>query len=444
MRRDREELINQILFAITDIHASGDVIKVQNRATSKLNKYFTRKKIIQILNKSLSLAMLSDSEIYNISRFLVDNKYLDINLSEYFTDEEMTKAVSEVVNLINEYEERVVFKDVVFNDDEIKPQFTGFISYQDIAKMYEAGVLNYNFATQRKAKIIKYRNRVERIPSVNEQNVSEIKEDVTKGLFEENTITLNIRPTGDNLYNYNPETKRLEINTDALIDVIDGYHRISGIHDAWKANKNIKGKMVLLIKNISIDKARYFIRQESKGTLNNQEEMRLYDSSSNLAKLINDINTNSNSTNILFNKITSGNNTENTLIIYDIFAYVMDKSWTKKLSKTSIRELMKITNFICDFYSIAYECIMEKFSVKEIEQLKDIENNISLDPMFMSGLLFPAVKMYEENNGNIDIDSIEKMVNKINYELVDNDYTYENQNEDYQINRYIKAWTNVI
>lgn len=388
--------------------------------------------------------MLSDSELYNISLFLVDNKYLDVKLSDYFSDKEMSEAVSNVADLINEYEDKVVFRNVEFNGDEIKPQFVGFISYQDIAKMYEAGVLNYNFATQRKAKIIKYRNKVERIPSINERNVAEIKQEVLDGLFEENTITLNIRPTGDDLYSYDDEVRKLEINEDSLIDVIDGYHRITAIYDAWKINKNIKGKMALLIKNIRIDRARYFIRQESKGTLNNQEEMRLYDSSSNLAKLINDINTNSNSNNILFNKITSGNNNENTLIIYDIFALSMDRAWTERLSKTSSRELLKIRNFICDFYSIAYDCILEKFNITTLEELKTIEDNVALDPMFMSGFLFPALKMYEENDGQIDDNTIEKMVNKLNYNMVDNNYTYENQNDEFEINRYIKTWKNVI
>lgn len=444
MKRNREELINEILFTISDIHVSGDIIKVQNRATSKLQKYFTRKRIIQIFNKSLSLSSLSDSELYNISLFLVDDGLLNLDLSDYFTDEEMSKAVAEVVDLINEYEEKVVFRNIEFNGDDLKPQFTGFISYEDVAKMYDAGVLNYNFATQRKAKIIKYRNRVERIPTINENSVAEIKKEVLDGLFEENTITLNIRQTGDNLYSYDKETKKLEINQEAMIDVIDGYHRITGIHDAWKVNKNIKGRMVLLIKNISIDKARYFIRQESKGTVNNQEEMRLYDSSSNLAKLINDINTNANSNNILFNKITTGNNTENTLILYDIFVFSMDKAWSEKLSKTSTRELLKIKTFICDFYSIAYEIIMEKFNVKSLDELKMLENNIALDQMFMSGFLFPALKMYEENNGVIDDSKIEKMIDKINYEEKDNDYTYENQKDSYEINRYIKVWENVI
>lgn len=445
MKRNREELINEILFAIADIHTSGDIINVQNRATSKLQKYFTRKRIIQIFNKSLSLSMLSDGELYNISLFLVDNKFLDLDLSDYFTDEEMSKAVSETVDLINEYDEKVVFRNIEFNGDDLKPQFTGFISYEDVAKMHDAGVLNYNFATQRKAKIIKYRNRVERIPSINERNVAEIKKEVLDGLFEENTITLNIRQTGNDLYSYDEETRKLVINQDAVIDVIDGYHRITGIHDAWKINKDIKGKMVLLIKNISTDKARYFIRQESKASINNQEEMRLYDSSSNLAQLINDINTNSNSNNILFNKITTGNNTENTLIIYDIFATIMDKAWSEKLSKTSQRELLKIRKFICQFYSTAYEIIMEKFGVEKIEDLKRLDNNIALDPMFMSGFLFPALKMYEESNGQLDDDKkIEKMVNKLNYEEANNDYTYENQNDDYAIKRYIKAWENAI
>lgn len=444
MKRNREELINKILFSIADIHMSGNLVVIQNRASDKLDKYFTRKKIIQIFNKSLAFSMLTDSEIYHIALFLVDNECLDVKLSDYFTDDEMSKAVAQTVDLVSDYEDVVVFKNIIFNGDDLKPQFTGFISYEEIAKMHDAGVLNYNFATQRKAKIIKYRNKVERIPFVNERNVAEIKKEVLEGLFEENTVTLNIRLTGDDLYSYNETANTLTISKEALLDVIDGYHRISGIHDAWKTNKNIKGNMVLLIKHISIDKARYFIRQESLGTVNNQDEMRLYDSTSNLAKLINDINTNSNNNNILFNKITAGNDSENTLIVYETFALAMDNAWSKKLSKTSGRELYKIKNFICDFYSLSYECIMEKFGVKRLMDLKLLYNNIALDPMFMSGFLFPAEKMYKENNGEIDLDKIDKMIDKLNYEEKDNDYTYENESNSVQVGRYIKAWESAL
>lgn len=438
MKRNRDGLINAILYSIVQIHENKNIEEIQNKATKYLADYFSRMKVLQIFNMNLRISDLSDSDLYNLSLFLCDNKLMDdINLEDYFFETEMKEAIGNTIDKVNEYEDRVIFKNVEYNENDLKPQFILWLSYQEIAKMHDVNILNYNFATQRKAGWIKYKNSYIRIPTVNETNVREIKKEILTGLFEENTLTLNIRPTGEDLFEYDETTKTLIISRDAFIDIIDGFHRITAIHDAWKDNPNIKGKMSITIKNINIPKARRFIVQESKGTINGQEEMMLYDPSSNLAKLIEGINTDPSSENILFNKITTGNSVADTLVLYDIFAEVMRMSWYKKLNEVDITELEEVKNFIVKFYSMTYNLFKKKIGVNTIDELK---NTILLDQTFISGFLFPALEMYEQNNGQIDIAKIKKMVNKI--DLVDdkNKYTYENQRDSYEIGKYSKAW----
>lgn len=438
MKRNREELVKAVLYSITKIQESLDIQDIQDKATNTMSEYFTRMKIIQIFNMNLRMSKLTDNELYNLSIFLIDNKLMDgISLDDYYFESEIKEAVADKIDTVNEYKDRVIFKGVEYNENDLKPQFVLWLSYQDIAKMHDASILNYNFATQRKAEWINYRNTYIRIPTVNENNVREIKKEILLGIFEENTLTFNIRPTGDNLFEYHEDEKTLVINNNTFIDIIDGYHRITAIHDAWKENPNIKGKMCVIVKNISIDKARRFIAQESKGTLNGQEEMLLYDSSSNLAKLIEEINTNPSNENILFGKITTGNNVKDTLILYDIFADVMKMAWFKKLNEAGSNELEEIKKFICKFYGMTYEVIMKKFKVDTIDELK---NTVALDQTFLAGFLFPALTMYEKNNGQVDTAKIKKMVNKLDFNDEKNRYMYSTQKDNYEIEKYSKVW----
>lgn len=440
MRRNREELQDKITFAIKDIHRMGDAEKIKKLASTKLNKYFSEAKILQILNDSIPLASLTEEELYNVSLFVKDSGYTNVDLQEFFDNDEASRAVNTFRTADYNYDKEVVFGNMQYNGDELKPQWVGFISYQDIAKMFEAGVFNYNFATQRKAKMIKVRNRVERIATINNKNVQEIKNEVLRNKFEYNTITLNIRPSENDSYLYNPSTLELMVDLVATcIDTIDGYHRINGIYQAWLKNNNISGSMILLIKNIDIPQARYFIAQESKGTLNNQSEMKIYDMDTNIAKLITGIN--QDYTNVLGGRISTGNNTNNPLVYYEIFRHIMELSWGEKLNTVSPIELINIKDYISNFYTVTYELIMKKFKVNNIDEIDD---NLSIDMMFLSGWLFPALKIYEENDGKIDLEKIKKIISKIDWSAEDSKFTYENSNDSYEVDTYVKAWSRII
>lgn len=442
MRRDRSELEKAILSTIVTIHQEYDIVSFQDKAISKLSDYFSRSKVIQVLNMNTRIQDLSENELFNLSQYFKDNGLMDdIKLDDYFFPEDIKEAIANKIDKNNEYEKRVVFKNVEYNENDLKPQFVLWLSYQDIAKMHDASILNYNFATQRKAGWIEYKNKYIRIPTVNETNVREIKEEILLGLFEENTLTFNIRPTKEGLWEYEPSTKALVLNPDAIIDIIDGFHRVTAIHDAWKEKPDINGKMCIIIKNIDVKKARKFIAQESKGTLNGQEEMMLYDPSSNIVKLIDMINTEHSDENILFNRIVTGNGIKDALVLHDIFAEVMNIAWYKKLNESDIEELYKIKDFLVDFYSMTYTMIKKKFEADTIDELK---NNVSLNQTFISGLLFPALELYEKNNGKVEPSKIKKMVNKLEYELKDNKYTYSTQGDKYEIGRYSKAWKSAI
>ena len=434
---NREDLQNRVEMAISDIHKLNIAKQIRERMLFQLKEYFDSNKTLQILNKMIPIQTLSENELINLCTFLRRNGILNINPSDYWTEIEQTTASNDRIKM-NQYSNiQTLNLQNVLKIDGFNTQYVTQLSYEQLANLLNVGLISYNFATQRRARVIKVRNRVERVASINMDNVQAIKNEILNGTFQTNTITLNIRATGKEMFSYSSENMALSIpiGEDNSIDCIDGYHRLKAIQLAYSENNNIKGSMIVSIKNLTIEQARYFILQESKGTLNNQHELELYDMSGNIAKLIHEINSYNNKNNILYNSITSKNNDVNTLIFYDVFAEILQLSFGDLLNEADTIELYKLKQFIVDIYSIAYSLICKRFNVNTVREL----TGLPIDQMFMCGFLFVAHEMYTSNNKEVDVQKLEKIVRKIDFN--DDKLTYTNFNDKYDVNRYVKAWT---
>ena len=401
---NREDLQNRVEMTISDIHKLNMAKQIRERMLFQLKEYFDSNKTLQILNKMIPIQTLSENELINLCMFLRRNGILNINPSDYWTEIEQTKASNDIIKM-NQYSNiQTLNLQNVLKIDGFNTQYVTQLSYEQLANLLNVGLISYNFATQRRARVIKVRNRVERVATINMENVQAIKNEIINGTFQTNTITLNIRATGKEMFSYSSE------------------------------NKNIKGSMIVSIKNLTIEQARYFILQESKGTLNNQHELELYDMSGNIAKLIHEINSYNNKNNILYNSITSKNNDVNTLIFYDVFAEILQLSFGDLLNEADTIELYKLKQFIVDVYSIAYSLICKRFNVNTVREL----TGVAVDQMLMCGFLFVAHEMYVSNNKEVDVQKLEKIVRKIDFD--DDKLTYTNFNDKYDVNRYTKAW----
>ena len=433
---NREDLQNRVEIAISDIHKLNMAKQIRERMLFQMKEYFDSNKTLQILNKMIPIQTLSENELINLCTFLRRNGILNINPSEYWTEIEQTTASNDRVKM-NQYSNiQTLNLQNVLKIDGFNTQYVTQLSYEQLANLLNVGLISYNFATQRRARVIKVRNRVERVASINMDNVQAIKNEILNGTFQTNTITLNIRATGKEMFSYSSENMSLSIpiSEDNSIDCIDGYHRLKAIQLAYGENNNIKGSMIVSIKNLTVEQARYFIIQESKGTLNNQHDIELYDMSGNIAKLTHEINTYNNKNNILYNSITSENNNANTLIFYDTFAEILRLSFGDLLNEADTIEIYKLKQFIVDVYSIVYSLICKRFNVNSVQEL----TGLPADQMFMCGFLFVAHEMYVTNNNEVDVQKLEKIVRKIDFD--DDRLTYTNFNDKYDVNRYVKAW----
>ena len=225
---NREDLQNRVEIAISDIHKLNMAKQIKERMLFQLKEYFDTNKTLQILNKMIPIQTLSENELINLCTFLRRNGILNINPSDYWTEIEQTTASNDRIK-INKYSNiQTLNLQNVLKIDGFNTQYVTQLSYEQLANLLNVGLISYNFATQRRARVIKVRNRVERVASINMDNVQAIKNEILNGTFQTNTITLNIRATGKEMFSYSSEnmTLNIPISEDNSIDCIDGYHRL--------------------------------------------------------------------------------------------------------------------------------------------------------------------------------------------------------------------------
>ena len=442
---NRNILEKEILGVREVLARRNELDKVEHKLMAALKDYMTKEKISQFLLDLIPINALEENELFYFTDFFIKNKYTDLKIEEFYSEEEMANHKENKISFERMYDgDKLVVKDALMVKTGINEQFVTTLTYKQIAQLFEEGVVNYNFATQRKGKPVRTRGKIIRTATINIDNVNSICRDILDNKFESNMITLNIWKTGDEDFKYNEHTKELSINrSKTILDVIDGYHRTKGINLAWKKNPRIDGSMIICIKNLTVAEARLFIWQEAKGTTNNLDEMALYDMDSNIAKLISDINSYRNKNNILFNKISMESSNEDILIYYEIFAENLRMAWGKELQEADIATLGIIKRYICDLYSYMYAYIMNKLKVKKIEEL---EGTVALDQMFMCGILHLSRKMWLKYNNDIDDEVIEKIVNKLDLTSkdTDNKYIYDEIEDRFEYEAYIKAWEELV
>lgn len=443
MKQDRGELVKVLLYAIDLAREKNTLDKVYELAQIKLGKYIRIGRVKQIFRGFLPVNTLEVSELYYITLLINYTKLLNINVDEFFTDTEIKEAMNIDPIMLGDSMMVLELENVLAVGNDIDQQWITVLPNQEIGKMYHMGVLNYNYATQRKAKISKYRGKITPQASVNMKNVREIQKCIVDGTFYPNTITLNIMANGEESFVYDEKHKKLTIYLDTTqIDVIDGYHRTLGIYRAWKKNNNIEGHMIINIKHLTVKDARNFIAQEAKGNFNNSQDSIYYDSNGVISKIISEINKNKDEENIFKNRILMGNSNGESIVYYDTFASVLKAAWYELIKNASKMEILEVSEYICDFYIITYGIIKDKFKVETIDELK---GTMALDQMLLSGWLYVAKKLYVSDGNHIGKDTrekIKKIIDKVDFETESdkNKFTYNDSENNYEIQAYEKSW----
>lgn len=241
---------------------------IQNCINSKLLKE-VKADLLQIgilggtvqdmFTQRITIEQISDDVLYYLAKSMFKSLKIDIiNPNDYYMKEEIEEI-------------KRIGKTILSDEDNKLPfQFTGvhkishdmfvtYISAKEIANLYNKGRIRYRKETQRNLTSYMSNGTIIQTPTINNNSVEEIKEELLKGKFITNYITLNSIEEGT--LKYDEKTGTLTI--DCILDILDGFHRSMGMVRA-SAEGNIDYITGINITNYSVEKAQRFIVQEDK------------------------------------------------------------------------------------------------------------------------------------------------------------------------------------
>lgn len=432
MKVERKVLEDKIFDILNDLNKTGQIKELTE--SNLISEYINKKIQTKILTINLPFKVLNISELYHITR-LINSYEKKINVDEYFTDTEINLAMESKNNLKIESNQIVTFENVLQVKDKNNEFWICTVTLKQIYELMKSGVLAYNLNSQRLGVLKKVKNETIVVPYINEKSVKEIKEAMINKRFFTNLISFNIQPEHDYKIEYDSINRKLMIDTSIFaIDIIDGMHRVMGSIEAIEENPDLQGELVLKITSMSIEEARQFILQESKGNIQDKDYLEKYNPENRITMFINNINRmGTEKSNILYEKIDMGVNTHGTWIPFELFkrGLVVSGFMDDIENAESKKNIIRMEQFIVDWFTKFYD-------IAEDNNIKINEHEILTDPTFIMMLLVTCQKY--NSTRKIDIEAMDVFMKK--FKSTNTKYTLEypikNREEKIMIRKFEK------
>lgn len=209
---------------------------------------------------SISVLCLLSSKIYKATELEAANP------ENYFSPQEIKQCQTFEAVIDND---KISFPYTLSNVTFVREgNFSTTITAQEIKKLMDSNLLTYNFETQREARIEKDKDdQIILKPKTNPKSVQEIAELLKAGDLETTTITfnalVNTSDSGEELV-FDHKDKSLTITKGTQLNILDGYHRISGIVKALSEDETLDAVFDLKILNYSTRRAIKYFNQINK------------------------------------------------------------------------------------------------------------------------------------------------------------------------------------
>lgn len=373
---------------------------------------FNRHKVSAAVAKSITtntlpLTNLSETMLCLFMKYVYEyDKNPEVNVKNYFSDEEIR-----VASLYKE-QDKTVNSTIKFENVYQLNENQYVIPYVDmkfLIQYWDRKMIIYNIATQRGADLKRSGDKIIEKASIKARAVEEISEFMKAGKFTANMISLNIRRSGEERFEYDKKYKTLTIDLDdenTFLDIIDGAHRLSGASRALNEIPNLEIGTVVNVLNYTEEEAQAFIVQEDKRTPIPKQILKSYDVNNNYTVITRDVNKwrDSNS-NVLFNKLAQ---TSEEIRIYN--KYVTIDAFSKSLEQhykiNSPSEATKLKTYIIDFFN----ALIYMIEGKNLELLK---------PNMFIGYIALSATLYNNENW-------EKVLESKIEDIVSSDWTVIN------------------
>lgn len=396
MKKDRIKLELAITDTITNYPESRRRLK--EKLITKLAEHnISAGKAIGLFSLTIPLTTVSNAEIYLFTKALYEIT-AEGNLlpGSWFNEEEEKSFI--LYQEKQEYNNDVI---ILHNVDQVsdKQWICTKATYQEITQIFSQGLITYNIRTQRETTSIVFNNNnIIEVPTIKKDPIGKMTRLMLFNKFTPNTITWNIRRTGEEMLpEYDAKNRTLAIPVDnikSFCDIIDGMHRSAAMMKTFEENPDTEGFTLISILYYTETEAQEYIDQEAHHTpldKTHRQSFRNSDSEIIIAKDINSFGNAKN--NMLFNKIATNYNEiehKGKYVTFETFGKAIKYNFKIEIP----REISKISKFLKDYFNDILGILQEK-NVK-------FSNNTYIGLISLSSLLYNTDNWQEWIESNID------------------------------------------
>ena len=285
------------------------------------------------------------------------------------------------------------------------------LPFSIIAKMFNNGIVNYNYQAQREATVVDTKLGEHLLkPTVYRDHVEDIKFHMQQGTFFTNHVVFNILNNGEELFEYNEKNKTLKFTKTAMsqMNILDGYHRCSAITELINSGEYTEDSYIQAnIFNLNIEEAQSYINQEAKASpISEIKRESLKKTIEN--DIINNINTKGSiDTNRMFKKISSNIDEVKKFYIKYALQNMLSSTLEDNFDKEELKKRkckVQITKDLLSIFDFWVEIHQDEFDNLE----KNIKaKNYKVTSAMFASLIYIYSKYYKLEKNEEMIDDLE-------------------------------------
>jgi hypothetical protein len=372
----------------------GEVSKILNNPKDE----------VQLLAEESNLKFLCALTICLFNVTFADS----VDPSNYFTDREIKEIKSTFQGHIKE---KLTFP-LTFSEVSKSPNDEDYFFYtkaSTVKDWQDSGLIQYNFEAQREARTRTDKQTGEIVlqPKVFPESVEEIADLIKKGKLISSVLTFSARlgtsDSGEELI-YNEKDRTLTITEGTLLDIIDGFHRTTGIVLALSKDPSLDMIFKINILNLSTPQEQEHFAQNNntnpvgKGRLKQLKESRQADF------IVKQIQSNSDLGDYI-SKSDRISPRSNLLVTYNVLSDAIDEIFNVKDKPTA----MKVADYLSEFFDKLMLNNSEAF-MTDIANIRE-KSIININTMFY-GYVLLAKRFYDNK---IKLTKLQPVIKSIDF-----------------------------
>lgn len=286
-------------------------------------------------------------------------------------------------------------------------EYVCILDASEINKLMKSNILYYNLDIQREAKVVKRKDQVVLEATLNMKNVKEITQNLLEGKQFPSELKLNAAvrtsDSGDELI-YDAKHLELTITKGTRLDILDGFHRIKGIENAFAINPNIRQKFTISITNYSTRMAQLAQSQIAKASPFSKVRIQELEQSRHSDIVVKQLKDESD----LRGRISQTNRIHsvgNELVTYNVLADTIDEEF--KMDTRA--DAADVGDYLVEFFNMLLGSHPDEF-LHNVEETRKV--CLMVDNNFFIGYLVLARKMME---AGIKPRNVRKYINEIDF-----------------------------